>query len=116
MGRRETKAGRCRPVAEGASPLRHQRTGTPSHVRTAAATRGEADLKLMRAVIGFLGGWATCTKACRRARRCASPSVACFDENLESIRDQLEELAAWPRLDGPREPADLARPVVELFD
>jgi hypothetical protein len=73
-------------------------------------------MKLMRAIVGFLGGWAECSKACRRARRCASPSVGCFDANLDAIRAQLEALADWPRLEGPRDPAELGRPVEFLLD
>ncbi len=66
-------------------------------------TRGNADIMMMRSIVGFLGLWENCRKACRRRKGCASPDVACFDPNREQIAAQLEALAAWPRLDGPRD-------------
>jgi hypothetical protein len=88
----------------------------PSSLPPELRTRGNADIMLMRSIIGFLGAWAHCRKACRRHKRCASPAVACFDANIETIREQLEALAAWPRLDGPRDPAALNERVDKLFD
>jgi len=79
-------------------------------------TRGEADRLLMRLMVRFTGGWEECMPACRRAGRCASPEVACFDRHIDRIRDTFEAAAAWQRLDGPREPEELAQPVTEFFD
>jgi hypothetical protein len=79
-------------------------------------TRGNADRAIMRSVVDLFGIWETCHKACRRRKACASPTIACFDVNCETLREQLEALAAWPRLDGPREESDLGQPVGELFD
>jgi hypothetical protein len=74
-------------------------------------TRGVADLLLMRAIVNFLGGAEYCDAACRRAKRCASSKVECFDRNLELIQSELEALAAWRRFEGPRTPEEEARPV-----
>jgi hypothetical protein len=82
----------------------------------ALRTRGNADLAIMRNVVDFFGIWETCHKACRRGKTCASPTIACFDTNAERLRELLEALAEWPRLEGPREEADLKGPVGELFD
>ncbi len=68
---------------------------------------------LMRSIVGFLGLWQNCGKACRRRKGCASPGVACFDLNREQIAEQLEAFAAWPRLDGPRDPEAENGPVGE---
>jgi hypothetical protein len=70
-------------------------------------TRGAADLYLMRKIIQFFGTWADCNAACRRHKRCASPTVACFDHNRDIARKILDEFANWRRLDGPREPDEL---------
>jgi hypothetical protein len=83
----------------------------------ALRTREFADIKLMRLVVAAVGIPENCHRAaCRRARRCASPTVGCFDENIEAVREFAEGLAAWSRLDGPRDPEELARPVTALFD
>jgi hypothetical protein len=79
-------------------------------------TRGSADLMVMRAIIGFLGTWSRCGKACRRKKGCASPTVECFDPNIALIRADLDALAAWRRLDGPRPPAERDRPARVLID
>jgi hypothetical protein len=79
-------------------------------------TRGVADIMLMRSIVGFIGAWEACRPACRRHKRCASPMVECFDLNREAIRAHLTELNEWRRLDGPREPDELTRPIATLFD
>jgi hypothetical protein len=90
---------------------------SPKHTRLPAPhTRGAVDIKIMRSIIGFLGTWQHCCAACRRHKRCASPAVACFDVNLETIRETLENLAEWPRLDGPRQPDEANGPVGDLLD
>jgi hypothetical protein len=79
-------------------------------------TRAVADLMMMRSIVGFLGSWQYCERACKRQRGCANPNVACFDRNRERIRDYLERLADWPRLDGPREPDVAAGPIGDILD
>jgi hypothetical protein len=68
---------------------------------------------LMRSIVDLVGAFRTCTPACRRHKRCASPTVACFDVNSETLRDILEALATWRRFEGPRSPDEEAAPVGE---
>jgi hypothetical protein len=79
-------------------------------------TRRIVDIMLMRHIIDFMGSWKECRPACRRAKGCASPTVVCFDLNRDAIREHLEAMAAWRRLEGPREPEEENAPVTELFD
>ena len=79
-------------------------------------TRAVADLMIMRSIVGFLGRWQYCSRACKRQRGCADPNVECFDRNREVIRDYLERLADWPRLDGPRNPDAAAGPIGDILD
>jgi hypothetical protein len=76
-------------------------------------TRRDADLMVMRSIVELMGAYRTCVPACRRHRRCASATVACFDLNSEKLQDILEELATWRRFEGPRSPEEEARPVGE---
>ena len=79
-------------------------------------TRGIADVTIMRSIVGFLGLWADCRATCRRHKRCASPTVECFDRSIDEICTTLEALAVWRRLDGPRDPEEDAEPVRVLID
>lgn len=89
----------------------------PSPLPPELATRRIADIRIMRLIARTMGFPETCRRAaCRRKRSCASPTVACFDENIEAVRDFAHGLADWARLDGPRGPEELDRPVTELFD
>ena len=76
-------------------------------------TRRDADLMLMRSIVDLVGAFKKCAPACRRHKRCASSTVACFDANSETIQDVLEDLATWRRFDGPRPPDEDAAPVGE---
>ena len=86
------------------------------HLPPEMRTRGVADITIMRSIVGFLGGWVECNARCRRHKRCASPTVECFDRNIDEIAATLEALACWRRLDGPRGPEEEARPVGVLID
>jgi hypothetical protein len=94
-------------------PRRHR---PPTTEPSRLILRGEADRMLMRKIVNFFGVWAWCYRSCRRHKGCASPTVKCFDHNIETARKILQQLADWPRLDGPRELDDLVEPVEDLFD
>jgi len=79
-------------------------------------TRAEADIVLMRQIVGFFATWRSCHASCRRAKRCTSPTVACFDRNSGRFQATFEALADWPRLDGPRDPDELDRPAYDTYD
>ncbi len=79
-------------------------------------TRGEADRRLMRTIVDFCVIWHDCHRACRRRKGCASPTVRCFDYNIERVRTYTQRLADWPRIDGPRELDELVEPVDDLLD
>lgn len=85
-------------------------------LRSRDLTRGQLDIALMRCIIGFLGTWRGCFRACRRMKGCADPTCACFDLNRENIQEMLTEIAEWPRLDGPREEDVASGPPGALFD
>jgi hypothetical protein len=93
-----------------------RRNRPPTTLPAGRMTRGEADLMLMREIVNLFAAWEGCYRACRRHKSCVSPTVHCFDHNIETVREGLRRLADWPRLDGPREPDELAAPVDDLFD
>ena len=94
-----------------------RRIRIPSPLPQEFRTREIADIKIMRLIARTMGFPETCHRAaCRRKRSCASPTVACFDENIEVVREFAEGLADWARLDGPRDPAEFDRPVTKLLD
>ena len=93
-------------------PRRHRPPCNPPQV----LTRGAADLILMRKIVDLFETWRGCHRACRRGKGCASPTVRCFDHNIETARKILDELASWRRLDGPREFEEVVRPVDEFID
>jgi hypothetical protein len=88
----------------------------PLGLPPALATRGNADILLMRSLVNFLEFWRRCTPRCRRAQCCADPAAACFDANAERIQEIFADIADWPRFDGPRDPEDEAGPIGELFE
>ena len=56
----------------------------------------------MRAIADMVKAWDVCDRpACRRAGACRTKDVACFDEHADELRMRMEELAEWPRFDGP---------------
>lgn len=96
-----------------AMPRRHR---PPTTEPSRLILRGEADRILMRQIMNLFGMWGWCYRSCRRHKGCASPTVKCFDHNIDAVRRILEGLAEWPRLDGPRELDELVEPVDDLFD
>lgn len=89
----------------------------PSPLPAEFRTREIADIRIMRLIARTMGFPETCHRAaCRRKRSCASPTVACFDENIDAVRNFADGLAGWTRLDGPRPPEDLDQPITELLD
>ena len=94
-------------------PRRHR---PPTTEPSRPMLRGEADRMLMRQIVNFLEAWHGCDRACRRHKGCASPTVKCFDHNIEIARKVLGRLADWSRLDGPREVDELVEPVQDLLD
>ncbi len=89
-------------------PRRHR---PPTTEPTRLILRGEADRMVMRQLVNMFGVWRWCHRNCRRHKGCASPTVVCFDYNIETARETIERLANWPRLDGPRELDELLEPV-----
>ncbi len=87
----------------------------PAHL-LAHTTRGQADLDIMFALVNMLGSHERCLPRCRRYKRCASPTCACFDANIGIIRDFVRGLAGWQRLYGSRDTDDAARRARDLFD
>ena len=62
----------------------------------------------MRAIADMVKAWDVCGRpACRRGYRCRTKDVACFDEHADELRMRMEELAEWPRFDGPLDDAAL---------
>ena len=56
----------------------------------------------MRAIANMVQAWDICGRpACRRVGSCRTADVACFDEHRDELRMRMEELAEWPRFDGP---------------
>jgi hypothetical protein len=61
-----------------------------------------------REIAGVVRFWSVCDlPACRRSRACRSAAPQCFDEQADEMRDRLEDLLEWPRLDGPLDDAAL---------
>lgn len=94
---------------------KRMKSDIPAHLLD-GVTRGKADLDIMFALVNMLGSYERCLPRCRRYRKCASPTCACFDANLAIIRDFVRGLSGWQRLYGPREAEDAARPARGLFD
>jgi hypothetical protein len=94
-------------------PRRNRPPTTPS---SRLVLRKHADIEVMRAIMDLACMWSVCYRACRRRKSCASPTVRCFDHNLERVRKFTADLADWPRLDGPRDPDDLLEPADDPFD
>lgn len=86
------------------------------HARTKARALALVYVRIrMRGIADFVKAWDTCGRpACARARACRTADVACFDECGDELRDRLEQLAAWPRFDGPFDGAQLDGVAVEL--
>jgi hypothetical protein len=87
-------------------------TPLPAEFRTREIT----DIRLMRSIVNLIGCWDRCYRACRRKRGCASPTVGCFDDNIEMIQEVLTDMANWRRLEGLRDTEELKEIATELFD
>ena len=62
----------------------------------------------MRAIADMVHAWNLCGRpACQRASACRAKDVACFDKHADELRMRMEELAEWPRFDGPFDDAAL---------
>ena len=87
----------------------------PSILPPELRTRAVADLMMMRSIVGFIG-------SCNIASVPASASAAAptpmsvLRRNRDRIRDYLERLADWPRLDGPRDPDAAAGSIGDILD
>jgi hypothetical protein len=93
-----------------------KRMRLPTPLPAEFRTREITDIRLMRKIVNLIGSWDKCTRACRRKRGCASPTVHCFDDNIETIQEVLTDMAHWRRLEGPRDPEELKEIATELFD
>jgi hypothetical protein len=72
-------------------------------MRLRARAAAEIYVRLqMREIAEVVKAWDVCDRpACRRAGACRAKDVACFDEHADELRMRMEELAEWPRFDGP---------------